>query len=569
MTERFTSSPKARTALLRALQKAFQLAVVANEPAAPPAEELAEMATGQSRRDFLANTARLGVLVGAGSLLAACETVAVEPAAPTAAGHADAKGPAPRIAVVGAGMAGLNCAYQLKKAGFQATIYEASNRVGGRIFTATGLMGPGLTTELGGEFIDSGHADMLGLAQEFGLPLLDVEAPSETVLVKDAFFFGGRHHSVAEVIQALQPYAAQIQADSRSLPNNNITYDHLSASAARFDQLSISGYFDTLGMTGWIRTLLEEAYVTEFGREANDQTAINFLWMFLADVNKGTLEMFGISDERYKIQGGNQRLVDAVAAQLPGQVVLQRKLVAVGQTGSEYQLTFEQPGGSRTTVTADYVALTLPFTILRTVALNLPLPAWKTTAIQHLGYGTNAKLFLGFNGRPWRTQGYTGYFFSDQVTQGGWDGSQLQPGNVGTFTVFVGGQVGVAMGTGSAQAQAGQHLSVLDAAWPGSRAAFNGTVERFHWPTHPHTLGSYACYRVGQYTTIAGAEIKPVGNLFFAGEHCSAWYQGYMNGAAETGRLAAAGIQAAIRSGSTAAVLQRFLRQREQALALV
>lgn len=567
MTEPLTHLPKARTGLLRSLQKAFQLAVVANEPGAPAAEELADLATSQHRRDFLATTARLGVLVGAGSLLAACETVAIAPATPAATGSADAKGTQPRVAIVGAGMAGLNCAYQLKKAGVRADIYEASSRVGGRIFTATGLMGPGLTTELGGEFIDSGHADMLNLVQEFGLPLLDVEAPSETALTKDAFFFGGQHRTVAQVIQAFQPYANQIQADSRSLPNNNITYDQLSTSAARFDQLSISGYFDTLGMTGWIRTLLEEAYVTEFGREANDQTAINFLWMFQADVSKGTFDIFGISDERYKIKGGNQQLTDALAAQLPGQITLQRKLVALGQVGTEYQLTFELPDRTRTVVTADYVVLTLAFSVLRTVALNLPLPAWKTNAIQNLGYGTNAKLFLGFNGRPWRTNGYTGYFFSDTVTQGGWDGSQLQPGNVGTYTVFVGGQVGVAMGTGTPQSQAGQHLSVLDAAWPGTRAAFNGNVQRFHWPTHPYTLASYACYRVGQYSTIAGAEIKPVGNLFFAGEHCSAWYQGYMNGAAETGRLAAGSVQAALRSG-TAAVLHRFMRRREQGLAV-
>ncbi|MBH8570452.1 FAD-dependent oxidoreductase [Microvirga sp. STS02] len=567
MSELFTNLPKARTSLLRSLQKAFQLAVAANEPGAPSAEELAELATGQTRRDFLATTTKLGVLVGAGGLLAACEKVAIEPGMPGTTGFADAKGTGPRIAIVGAGMAGLNCAYQLKKAGVRADIYEASNRVGGRIFTASGLMGSGVTTELGGEFIDSGHADMLGLVQEFGLPLYDVESPSETVLTKDAYFFGGQHHSVAQVIQAFQPYANQIQADGRSLPNNNITYDHLSASAARFDQLSISAYFDSIGMTGWIRTLLEEAYVTEFGREANDQTSINFLWMFQADASKGTFDIFGISDERYKIKGGNQQLVDAVAAQLPGQITLQRKLVALSQSGAAYQLTFELPDRTRTVVTADYVALTIPFTILRTVALNLPLPAWKTNAIQNLGYGTNAKLFLGFNGRPWRTNGYTGYFFSDTVTQGGWDGSQMQPGNVGTFTVFVGGQVGVDMGTGTPQSQAGQHLAVLDAAWPGLRAAFNGNVQRFHWPTHPHTLASYACYRVGQYSTIAGAEGKPVGNLFFAGEHCSAWYQGYMNGAAETGRLAASGIQAALRSGTTALV-HRFMRRREQVLAV-
>ncbi|WP_460503079.1 hypothetical protein, partial [Hymenobacter agri] len=80
MTKPFTHLPKARTTLLRSLQKAFHLAVVANKPDAPTAEELAKLATSQPRRDFLAATAKLGVLVGAGGLLAACEKVAPEPA---------------------------------------------------------------------------------------------------------------------------------------------------------------------------------------------------------------------------------------------------------------------------------------------------------------------------------------------------------------------------------------------------------------------------------------------------------------------------------------------------------
>ncbi|GAB3835940.1 NAD(P)/FAD-dependent oxidoreductase [Hymenobacter jeollabukensis] len=557
----------ARTPLLRALQRAFGLAVAANEPGAPSAETLADMATGQSRRDFLANTARMGLLVGAGGLLAACEADVVEPAAPAASrGSFDGKSSQPRIAVVGAGMAGLNCAYQLRKAGLRAEVYEASNRAGGRIFTARDLMAPGLTTELGGEFIDSGHVDMLGLVREFGLPLYDVEAASETVLRKDAYFFGGQQYTVAQVIQAFQPYARQIDADGRSLPNT-ITFDNLTAAAARFDQLSISQYFDSIGMgPGLIRTLLEVAYVTEYGLEVNEQTAINFLWLFSADTHKGTFDIFGISDERYKIQGGNQRLTDALAQQLSGQISLQHKLLRVAQNAAgQYVLTFQTSAARPVEVVADYAVLTLPFTVLRQVDLQLSLPAWKTNAIQQLGYGTNAKLFLGFNSRPWRTDGYTGYIFSDRPVQSGWDSGQLQPTTQSAYTVYLGGQEGQRVGTGSAQSQVSRYLPVIEAAWPSARGQYNGRVERMHWPTHPLTLASYACYRPGQYTNIAGAEGRPVGKLYFAGEHCSAWFQGYMNGAAETGRLAAEGIQKALVGNQTA--LHRRRRQREAALA--
>ena len=460
-------------------------------------------------------------------------------------------------------MAGLNCAYHLKKAGLSAQVFEASDRVGGRIFTASNLLGPNLTTELGGEFIDSGHADMLGLVQEFGLTLYDVESPSETVLRKDAYFFEGKQYTVAQVIAAFQPYARQMQTDIRSLPGT-ITFEKMNAAAAHFDQLSIAGYFDSLGMTGWIRTLLEVAYLTEYGCEVEKQTAINFLWLFSADTSKGTFDIFGVSDERYKIKGGNQQLTDALHRQVADQVQVQHKLVKLSQQGSEYLLSFQQSNGTHLSVVADYVVLTIPFTVLRKVALEVELPAWKRNAIQNLGYGTNAKLFLGFKDRPWRAKGYTGYLFSDQSVQSGWDSGQLQPTTHSAFTVYLGGQAGVDVGTGSAQSQVSKFLPVLEAAWPGAQGKFNGQVARFHWPSHPHTLASYSCYQVGQFSTIAGAEGKPVGNLFFAGEHCSAWYQGFMNGAAETGRIAAEELQDAARGRGT--VLLQRLRQRERSL---
>ena len=62
---------------------------------------------------------------------------------------------------------------------------------------------------------------------------------------------------------------------------------------------------------------------------------------------------------------------------------------------------------------------------------------------------------------------------------------------------------------------------------------------RAYWPSNPFVRASYASYRPGQWTGIRGAEGLTVGNLFFAGEHTSLDWQGYMNGGAESGRNAA------------------------------
>ena len=77
----------------------------------------------------------------------------------------------------------------------------------------------------------------------------------------------------------------------------------------------------------------------------------------------------------------------------------------------------------------------------------------------------------------------------------------------------------------------------------------------------PWTKSSYSCYRPGQWTTLAGAEGVPVGNLFFAGEHCSYDFQGYMNGAAQSGVDTAAAVMAKVSGSELPAAAQRYSRR--------
>jgi monoamine oxidase len=430
-------------------------------------------------------------------------------------------------------MAGLNAAWQLKKAGIHASIYEASNRVGGRIYSARGLFGTGTVTELGAEFIDTIHEDMLDLAQEFGLPLLDTA--TDKTLVKDAYFFNGRHYTVAEVINELKGIAPRMQADISLYQNN---YEQ---AVEVLDQLSLEQYLDSIGATGWLRRLLIEAYVTEYGLDAGEQSCLNMLALISLDTSGGSFEIFGESDERFKIVGGNETLIEKLSQQLSAQIETGYRLVALSKSLMRYELTFEQVGGGTKEVRADVVVLTLPFTLLREVALDLSLrlPPPKLRAIHELGYGTNAKLMLGFNSRPWRNNGYAGYLFTDNGLQTGWENTQLQNSASSSYTLFSGGTPGIHVGAGTPEFQAAQHLPKLQQVFPGVQAAFNNRVARFHWPTSPFAKGSYACYKVGQWKSIAGWEFEPVGHLFFAGEHCSEEFQGFMNGAAETGRRVA------------------------------
>lgn len=528
-----------RTPLFATLRKIMRLAILSNRPHAPPVDELVEhdafSKNTWTRRDFLK--------VSSGAVAAL--SLANSPLIQAAAGH----GTGPRVAIIGAGIAGLNAAYTLKKAGIYADIYEANTRAGGRIYTAKDLLAPGLTTELGGEFIDSGHEDMLQLAQEFGLELLDRELPSEIAL-KSAYFFGGQHYTEAQIVEAFRPLAERIQVDAETL--GGIVDFENEGNATRLDNMSIASYLENIGATGWIRDLLNVAYVTEYGLDTDQQSALNLIFLISTDLSKNKFAVFGDSDERYKIKGGNQQVTAALTHRLRGQLHLRHRFEALTKKKNGFVLTFHTPSGAVRDVRADMVIMTLPFTLLRKVDMRVDLPKYKKKAIAELGYGTNAKVLVGMKQRVWRTQGYQGDIFTDEAFQLAWDNSQLQPGTAGGLTLYSGGRAGIEVGKATPLQQADRLMAGFEKAFPGANALRNGKVERFHWPSFPYSKASYACYKPGQWTTIAGAEFKPVGKLFFAGEHCSYDFQGYMNGGAETGRRAAEGVLEALGRGRLA-----------------
>ena len=297
------------------------------------------------------------------------------------------------------------------------------------------------------------------------------------------------------------------------------------------------------------------AYETEYGLTTDRQSALNFLFLLATDMDysDGSFKIFGESDERYKVKGGNQLVVDGLARKLAEHIRTGHVLEAIRSRGDGFTLTFRQGNGSATDVDADIAVITIPFTMLRNVDMKgVTLPEVKKRAIAELGYGTNTKIMAGFDRRFWRTSPYdghpgvTGYYLTDEACQTGWDNSQLQSGEGGGFTFYLGGPSGERAGEGTAASQVDALMPGFEKIFPGASAARNARAERFHWPGHPFTRGSYACYGPGQWTTIAGAEGEPVGNLFFAGEHCSYDFQGFMNGGAETGRATAEAVLAAV-----------------------
>lgn len=434
-----------------------------------------------------------------------------------------------RIAIIGGGIAGLTATHYLNKQGFKPTIYEATKRTGGRIMSATGLLAEGITTELGGEFIDSSHKDMLNLCKELHLNFLDMQAPDELNknLVQHDFYFDNRHIAEKTLVENLKPFFKTIQKDAALVATSNFKNPALVA----LDKLSLEEYLQKIGITGWLYDLLRISYASEMGLDAGFQNCLAFLSLLDTNHNNG-FDIYGESDERYKIIGGNQRVVDKLAKGLTGQIEMGYQLESYKEKGFEYSLNFSN--GKE--IMAEYVIMTLPFSVLRDVKTNVDMSPRKVKCIKELSYGTNSKMFLGMKNRIWRTQGCSGYVLSNLI-HNGWDSSQMQNDNLGAggYSIFMGGK----MGKDLSESQIERYLDKLNLIYPNIKEQFSGKKGIFNWANAPHARGSYACMSVGQMTAFGGEEAKPAGNILFAGEHCSKTSQGYMNGGAETGRMAA------------------------------
>jgi monoamine oxidase len=520
-----------RTPLARRLGEAASAAAREAAREAAAEEALAVSTSGLRRREVLAG--------GAGLAAAAMLSGPISRALAASA---------PRVVVVGGGLAGLTCAYRLKQAGVNAQLYEASDRIGGRCWTQRGDFAEGQIAEHGGELIDQSHTQTRQLAQELGLDL-DNLLSAEVNGTEPLYYFDGKPYTYAEATDDLKKIWQQLHKDvsAASYP----TLYNLSTERGReLDAMSIAQWIQAYvpgGLKSRLGQLLDVAYNIEYGAETNVQSSLNMLYL-LGYSGQGQLRIFGPSNEKYHVRGGNDQITDRLAAALKGQITKEAALTSIRRNADgSYRLGL-QSGLSTSTVTADRVVLALPFSILRTLDYSgAGFSARKAVAIQEQGMGTNSKLHVQFKNRLWNSLECNGETYSDTGYQNTWEVTRAQPGTAGILVDYTGGKIGAGFSpeNGSAAERAAKFLKQLEPVLPGISAQWNGRATLDYWAGYQWTRGSYSFWKVGQYTKFSGVEREQEGNCHFAGEHTSVDFQGYLNGAVESGERAAGEIVAA------------------------
>jgi monoamine oxidase len=481
-----------------------------------------------SRRELVARGAALGGTTLIAGPLAAC------------GGSGGASEDRPRVVVVGAGLAGLACAYRLHQRGVEATVYEArSDRVGGRCWTAREF-GDQQVGEHGGEFIDSDHSRMHALVRELGLRLEDrVAWAKRRSAAYSRLYLDGALRDWDVAYRGFGTMKRRLRADAR-----RSGYDGaFSGAAARaFDRRTARAWLEAR-VPGGGESFLGEAmrgYLAgEFGLDAGRLSATNVFYLL-----EGGQADIDDSDERYHVHGGNDQVPRGLAERLPaGSVRMDAPLEALWRRGDgSYGLRF---GGAGSDVVADRVVLAAPFTTLRDVDLERAgLSRIKRECIERLGMGTNAKLLMQFRHRFWRDGRWNGELSTDRPFLDTWDSSLTQPGETALLTVYSGGSVGAGYPGRRAHGPAPpgvvrKTLAILERAVPGIGREFTGRAWLDDWTADPWVHGSYAAFLPGQTTRFGGVIARAEGGVHFAGEHTSVPYQGFLEGAVESGERCA------------------------------
>jgi len=441
----------------------------------------------------------------------------------------------PHVLVAGAGLAGLTAARQLEATGLRVTVIDARDRVGGRVSTIRDGFAGGQFAEGGADFIDSGQDALLELIHEVGL--------RTTRILRGGFGYYGpdrrgrlRRQSLEEGFEALggelHPLIHALRlAEGRT--ESPIVRDLARESVA-----------------SWLKRIkASPSMIARYrglrGLFLADPEDLSLLALvdFVADLDEEGW------DAQYRVLGGNDRLATEIARRLRGTLHLSTVLRALRQDERGVIASVDR-GGGVDEIAADYVVVTLPASTLRDVQITPALPETQQDAIRHLKYGTATKVMVQFERRFWARRDRPHAYGTDQGFGAVWDGNEQQARSAsgkGILTFLAGGRA-------SDEIQALLKSRGVDGlarqlAWLG-RPARPIAIREVVWETEPWSRGGYAVFDPSFEPRWRDWLARPAGRIVFAGEHTSIRWQGYVNGAVESGQRAAWEVQTYLVSGS-------------------
>ena len=440
--------------------------------------------------------------------------------------HAQLKGV--KVIVAGAGMAGLTAAHRLEKDGADVIVIEARDRVGGRVWTIRDGFEHGQHAEGGADLIEPEQTDVLELARELGLK-------TSRILRRGFGYYGpdadgrpkmqSQHATFERFGELLDPLIEDFKL-------NEERWD--GAIADRLGRTSVAEWLD--GAVGparkdeWLRQRVRALR----GLFLADPEHLSLLMLveFFADSSAPPHGMMRMTD-------GNDRLATELARRLRRRPALNTILRRVRQQADGVTITTDVRG-KLVERAAHFLVCTLPPTTMRDVAFEPSLPDAQRRAMETMDLGPATRVLLQFDRRFWRRAGQATAFGSPYAIGAVWDGNEQQKGRPGILSVLAGG--GASGELQEIVERDGTAAVVHHLAWLG-RPANLLAARAICWEDDPWARGGYAFFGTSFKPSDRDALARPAGRVLFAGEHTAIRWQGYVNGAIESGKRAAAEIR--------------------------
>jgi monoamine oxidase len=426
-----------------------------------------------------------------------------------------------RVVVIGAGFSGLAAAYELSRAGYDVTVAEARNRVGGRVISFSDLV-PGKNVEGGGELIGSNHPAWVGYAKQFGLEFLNIDEED----LEAPIVLNGKRLSADEseklweemekVFNTLVVDAAKVDADQ----------PWTAANAAALDRRTLASFISASDASPLCKAGLRAMMTADNGVITEWQSYLGNLAM----VKGGGLEKYWTESEVYRCQGGNQQLARKFVTAIGPTRVLTRTIVrSIAVTDGGVRVTL----ANGKVLEGDHVVLTAPPPVWNRIAIDPALPVGLAPQM-----GSNVKFLMALNGPFWRRAELGPEILTDGPVSATWHATDGQRGPGEALVAFSGGTAADTCREWTPTARTENYLAELSKIYKGIRPAF--VRARFmDWPSDPWVKASYSFPAPGQVMAQGPTLYEGLGRLHFAGEYTSYAFMGYMEGALNSGAAVA------------------------------
>lgn len=445
-----------------------------------------------------------------------------------------------KVLVAGAGLAGLAAARMLEENGAEVTVLEARDRVGGRVWTLRDGFSHGQHAEGGADLIEQEQDAVLGLAKQLRLEPV-------RILRNGWGFYGDSKDGRKRIRTAPTTFERLAKMLHREV-------EHYKLAESRWDS-AVALALGRQSVASWMKRVGADAALAAGARGLRG--------FFLADPED--LSLLALVDQfastgppgeggMFRLRGGNDRLPQALAKSLRNRVEFGTILRRVRQAPGGVRVSVEGDGRV-SELSADYLVAAIPATTLRDVAFDPALPAPQHRAIATLRYGPATRVALQFERRFWKRPGRPTAFGTDLPIGAVWDGNEEQPfgsrgpsARSGRARATSGILITLAGGKASAAsreiiASEGYEGVARRLSWLGDPPALIA-AQSVSWESDPWSLGGYAVFAPSFDPSLRDWLARPFGRVLFAGEHTSIKWQGFMNGAIESGRRAAAEVMA-------------------------